>query len=242
MKILALDTTTFLGAIALVEDDRLVAGIQHGTAATYSERLIAGIDYCRAAAGWTMDELDLIAVAQGPGSFTGLRIGLATAKGLAVAGKVPLKGVSSLEVLAYGVRDAVRTIVPVIDARRDEVYAAAYAAGDGSFEMPLMEVGVFPPVDLCRRLEAVAGELMLVGDGARRYREVVLQHLGARAHIPDDAHHFPHGLSVAALARAAYLTQGADDVVHLVPNYIRHSDAEIGFNNNRRSPLDARRS
>lgn len=229
MRILAIDTTTLLGSIALVEDDRLIASVQQGTEMTYAERLLSGIDYMLTCAQWNRESLDLIAVAQGPGSFTGLRIGIATSKGLCVALNKPLKGASSLQVLALGAPNSSEIVVPVIDARRDEVYAAVYRYSLDRTLTREQEEFVCPPSALVDRLRNVEGQFTILGDGARRYREVIATGLGSRAHFPGDAFNFPHAYHLASVAREKFMREGGDDMVALVPNYIRHSDAEIGF-------------
>jgi tRNA threonylcarbamoyladenosine biosynthesis protein TsaB len=229
MKILAIDTTTFLGSVALVEDDRLVSALQQGTSVTYSERLISGIDHLLQNANWAKDDLDLIAVAVGPGSFTGLRIGMATAKGLAVALGTPLVGVSSLCVMANSADVLDGKVAAILDARRDEVYAAVYQYKDGAYAKTLMDECVLPPDKLCAALKKIKGVKICVGDGARRYRNIFAKKLKGEVAFPHDAKNFPHAGYLATLARERYEEKGADEAEDLAPNYIRISDAEIGF-------------
>lgn len=229
MKILAIDTTTFLGSIALVENDRLISALQQGTSVTYSERLIAGIDHLLTNADWKKDDLDLIAVAIGPGSFTGLRIGMATAKGMATALDKPLVGVSSLYVMANSADVLNGKVASILDARRDEVYAAVYQYKDGLYGRTLMDECVSPPDKLCAALKKIKGAKICVGDGARRYRDMFATTLKDEAVFPHDAKNFPHAAYLATLAREQYERNGEDVVEDLVPNYVRISDAEIGF-------------
>jgi tRNA threonylcarbamoyladenosine biosynthesis protein TsaB len=229
MKILALDTTTFLGSIALVEDNKLVAASQQGTQVTYSQRLISSIDHLLEGAQWDLGALDLIVVARGPGSFTGLRIGLSTAKGLAVALNKPLVGVSSLEVLARGASLHCGITAGVIDARRDEVYSAAYEFDDGELKRTIIDEGVWSPDDLTEELKKLEGRLTLVGDGVRRYIDLFREGLGKKLIEVNDSHHFPHAGYLAMLGRKRFEEGGGDDVVSLVPNYLRQSDAEMGL-------------
>ena len=229
MKILAIDTTTFLGSVALVEDDQLVSALQQGTSVTYSERLIAGIDHLLANANWTKDDIDLIAVAIGPGSFTGLRIGMATAKGLATALGKPLVGVSSMCVMANSADVLTGKVAAILDARRDEVYAAVYQYKDGAYVKTLMDECVTPPDKLCAALKEIKGAKICVGDGARRYRDLFAKKLKDEAIFPHDAKNFPHAAYLATLARQQYERNGEDAVEDLAPNYVRISDAEIGF-------------
>jgi tRNA threonylcarbamoyladenosine biosynthesis protein TsaB len=229
MKVLAIDTTTFLGSIALVEDSRLVAASQQGIQVTYSERLISSIDHLLEGARWDLSDLDLIVVAKGPGSFTGLRIGLSTAKGLAVALNKPLVGVSSLKALAFGSAMHDGVTVSVIDARREEVYAAAYRFEGGRLIETLIDEGVWPPSELVKKLNESEGKLALVGDGVRRYIDLFNKGLGKKLIEVNDSQHFPHAGYLAMLGREVFEEGGGDDVVSLVPNYLRQSDAEIGL-------------
>jgi len=229
MKVLAIDTTTFLGSIAIVDNDRLIASVQQGTEVTYSERLIAGINHVIDGAGWKVQDVDLIAVACGPGSFTGLRIGMGTAKGLAMAIQKPMVGVSSLEVLALGVSLYPGIVIPVIDARRDEVYSSAYRFVDGEMREVLLSEHVSPPAVLCERIKALNENIVMVGDGIRRYGDLFREHLKNRLVEADDALHFPHAAYAAKLGLKRFRENGADDEAQLIPNYIRESDADIGF-------------
>lgn len=229
MKILAIDTTTLLGSIALVDDKLLVGSMQLGTSVTYAERLIVGIDHLLQGARWSRNDIDLIAVARGPGSFTGLRIGIATAKGFAAVLGRPLAGASSLEILARGVGPCTATVVAVIDARRGEVYAAAYGYERGTASRIIMDECVLSPAALCEKLDSMPGDLVMVGDGARRYGELFVAAVGSRLVPVDDALNFPHAVHCARLGYEGFMRGDAGDAVSLVPNYVRVSDAEIGF-------------
>ena len=126
MRLLAVDTSTLTGAVALLEDDTLVAESRLNVALTHGERLLPAIDGILAAAGWSLAELDALAVAVGPGSFTGLRIGVSTVKGLAFATGKPTVPVSTLEALAWSLPLAAHPVCPVLDARKGEVYTALF--------------------------------------------------------------------------------------------------------------------
>src|SRR5690554_3436840 len=119
MKYLTIDTTTKVTALALAEDGKLVAeGFLH-TSKTHSERLIPVLDQVLKASAWSLEDLDFIGVARGPGSFTGIRIGIATAQGLAQVLKIPLVGVLSLDSLAWAGHSRSEILVPVLDARKN---------------------------------------------------------------------------------------------------------------------------
>jgi len=228
MRILAIDTTTMFGSVALCEERRLVAEEQLGVEVTHSERLITTLEHLLALSKWPKESLDGIAVAVGPGSFTGLRIGLATAKGLALGLNKPLVGVSSLLILAHNCVISPANVVAIIDARRSEVYAAAYKFEKGRPKCILKEM-VSDPNLLCKRLLSIKGQLLLVGDGVAVYEKAFRRLLGDRATIPPSGFNFPHAAHLANIAYERLKRGSSDDIVSLVPNYLRHSDAEIGF-------------
>jgi len=228
MKILSIDTTSVAGSVALSEGEALIAQEQQGASGTHSEKLIASIDHLLEVAAWDRTDIEGIAVAVGPGSFTGLRIGLATAKGLAMALGLPLAGASSLQSLALNGRGFEGVVVPLIDARRGEIYAsAARVAPDGTMHI-MMEECVLPPGELLERLSGIKGELLLVGDGAIAYGETLSSGLGSRARIAGGSQVRPQAINLAALT-VERLAAGGDDLASVGPNYIRRSDAEIGF-------------
>ena len=227
MKILSIDTSTMLGSVALSDGDVLVAQEQQGVPGTHSERLLSTVDHLLGLARWKGGDLCGIAVATGPGSFTGLRIGLATAKGMALALGCRIAGVSSLASLSMNGASFAGTVVPLIDARRGEVYAAAYRSnGKGRLSRRMKECALSPE-DLIVKLMKIAGPLLLVGDGAKAFGATLAKAIGSRAVVAAGAQLFPqaHNLAVAALP---FFAKGrGDDISSLAPNYIRRSDAEI---------------
>jgi tRNA threonylcarbamoyladenosine biosynthesis protein TsaB len=227
MKILAIDTSTLSGSVALCDGEVPVAEEQLGSGITHSESLMRAIEDLLGASGWQKNEIEGIAVAIGPGSFTGLRIGLATAKGMALALARPIAGASSLLTMAYNGLLSGKTVVPVIDARRGEVYGAAYRFEKGSPRC-LMEETVCDPALFCGRVKSLEGELFLTGDGAVTYEDVFKKELKGRAIIRAEEMKFPHAANLARITLDR-LKRGGDDIKTLVPNYLRHSDAEIGF-------------
>lgn len=229
MRILSIDTTTVRGSVALSEGERLVAQEVQGAPGTHSERLMVTIDHLMGLAGWGRDAIEGIAVAIGPGSFTGLRIGLATAKGMALAVGCPVAGVSSLQSLALNGEGFPGTVVSLVDARRGELYAAAYAVRAGKGPKRVMKECVLPPDTLIRKLKAIKGPLLLVGDGALAFEQELRRALGKRAVVPGGATPFPQAINLARLAYRKLRAGKGDDCSALVPNYVRRSDAEIGF-------------
>ena len=225
MKILALDTASTTGSVALLDGQKLVAETLLNIKAVHSERLLDQVQQVLEAGNITLADLDLIAVVRGPGSFTGLRIGLATAKGLAQAAKLPLIGISSLQLLAMNLPLCPLPICSFVDARKKEVYTALFRWSDG---MPILDGTelVMPPEQALLRL---SGEVALVGDAVETYRTIITEILGDRANFPADCHHQPRASAAAVLAVRLYRPDQQFHPAHLAPVYIRPSDAELNL-------------
>lgn len=233
---LAFDTATTWGRFALAEDGRLLQERPLNVSGSYADALLPVIGEMLSAAGRRLDELAGIGVTAGPGSFTGVRIGVATAKGLAWGLGCELVAVSSLAAMAaalFAEHPQVGVAVPVLDARRGEVFAACYGR-DGAWVRPLAEPAAAPPDLWWERLCALlpdVGAAAYGGDGTPlllggdRTLRPELRNLGEPRLRPWSA---AHPATAAALAVA----MGAGDLprVHpftLVPDYLRVSDAEI---------------
>lgn len=166
MRLLALDTTTPNGSVALFEDEEVRAETRK-VSESHSRWLVSALPDLVATAGWSMRDLDAYAVAAGPGSFTGLRVGLSTVQGLALAASRPCLGVTSLEAHAYLARRSADTLVALVDAFRGEVFYERYDAEGRA-------TGHRGVGRLERALEGLAGPVAFVGDGALRYRTEIL--------------------------------------------------------------------
>jgi tRNA threonylcarbamoyladenosine biosynthesis protein TsaB len=219
MRILALDSCSRAGSVALLENDSLVVSYVLDVTARHSERLLPAMDRCLVEAGWTMGEVDLIACTGGPGSFTGLRIGLATAKGLAFATGIPLVGVNSLEATAQGYAHAAVTICAMIDARKRQVFAAQFRP-DGQGGVERLTEDVSTPAD--QYAAALSGDCLFVGDGAALFAEKIR---AARpgAILAPAALATPRAAAVAWLGARAF----ARGETGLTPHYVRPTDAEM---------------
>lgn len=216
-----------LGSVALSEDEQLVAQEQQGVPGTHARRLVASIEHLISVAGWRRLGLEAIAVAIGPGSFTGLRIGLATAKGMALALGCPIVGVSSLEALAHNCSLFDGTVVPLIDARRGEIYAGALEFLGGRGPKTVMKECVLPPDALIKRLKAIKGRMIITGDAAHTYGQRLCKVIGARALIAPWTSSFPQAINLALIALPRLRDGKGDEPSAIVPNYIRHSDAVL---------------
>ena len=181
--------------------------------------------------GWTGIELGQvggIAVGIGPGLFTGLRVGVETAKTLAQVTRSMILGFTSLDALAYPVRFTSRRIVAVIDARRGEVFSATYDAVPGGV-MRATEYSVSSPDHLAADLEAVPGDVLAVGDGAILYRDVLTEQRGGGLEIASSAFAHPDAASLVELAAPRFLREEHDRLFDVAPLYLRKSDAEIAW-------------
>jgi len=228
VKVLAIDTSTPLGSVALVADGQVRAEIAASVQARHGRVLLPHVELVLSRAGVAPEEVDLFAVGIGPGSFTGVRVGVATAKGLALATGRPLRGVISLGALARGL-GAAPFAVPVVDAHRGEVFAAAFCAPEGALGDPVVAPFHAPPEEAGRRLRAVLGPglAVLCGDGLRRYEEPFCAALGGPFRLAPPLLDPPRAAVVAQLAEEDFARDGPSDLAALEPLYLRPSDAKL---------------
>ena len=224
MKILSIDTSSDQGSTALLRGDEIVAEFSGDDGETYSSRLFRWLESARKLLDGGFDALDAVAVVVGPGSFTGLRIGVAAAKGIALASGCPLVPLSTLETMALaagGEQGAPALLRPLLLAGRGEVYTALYRIEDGIATLVGKEA-VMKPADL--EPEAGDGTVLCFGNGVSLCRERLPELLAERATIRDS-----HPTLAAAAAREAanrFKAGGAVMPDQLRLNYIRLSDAE----------------
>jgi tRNA threonylcarbamoyladenosine biosynthesis protein TsaB len=222
--LLALETSGMCGSIALVSKQQCIGEYSLHSRKTHSRRLLAGIDWLLGEAGLDWDEIGAIAISLGPGSFTGLRIGLSTAKGLAMASGLPLLGVVGLDGLAAQLGHASTLICPVLDARKNEVYAAFYRCRAAGLPERVSDLMVLPPAALAAM---ISEPVVLVGDGAILYEELFQQKLGELAIVAPGTIYFPRAASIGRLAFAKWARKDFLDPAGAVPLYIRPSEAEM---------------
>lgn len=224
--LLAVETSGRCGSVALVHPDRCLAELSLQSDTTHSKRLPGAIEYIMQQAEIDWHSIDGIAVSLGPGSFTGLRIGLSTVKGLALATRKPLLGVTSLDGLAQQFPFVQQQICVVLDARKQQVYAAFYAADGTNTVQRQSDYLVLTPEALAARIETPT---ILAGDGARLYWPLFQEKLPNLVREAPPEIHFPRA---SAIARAALSKWEAGDFLSpatAVPFYLRASDAELGF-------------
>ncbi|MBM4441185.1 MAG: tRNA (adenosine(37)-N6)-threonylcarbamoyltransferase complex dimerization subunit type 1 TsaB [Candidatus Rokubacteria bacterium] len=216
MRVLAVDTSTMAGGVAVLDGERVIGESLLDVRTTHSERLMLAVDRALGDAGWPPASLDGFAVAVGPGSFTGLRIGLAAVKGLAFALGRPIAAVPTLDAMAAALPWASRPVCAVLDARRDEVYASLYR-WDGAGMRREWEYLALSPAALAERLtEPVIG----VGDGVALVRSPWLTPARPVRRGPSAA--VVGWLGAERLHRGEHVAAG-----DLVPFYLRPSEAEL---------------
>ncbi len=225
MKILAIDTSSTSGSIALLDDRRLVSEWTVGDAGTHSNWLLKSIDAHLKSAGRGLDEIDLFAVDIGPGSFTGLRIGISALKGLAWPLGRKIAGVSTLASLAMNIPYSGRVVCPVLDARKGEVYTALYDTMSG-LPRAVMPDSVLPPRSLVKEIEArgLEGDVVFLGSGLSVYMETLVGTLRDAYAAPQHLWH----IRASNVGLLAFESAGeAVSPAELVPIYLRKSEAEL---------------
>ncbi|HDD45283.1 MAG TPA: tRNA (adenosine(37)-N6)-threonylcarbamoyltransferase complex dimerization subunit type 1 TsaB [Candidatus Desulfofervidus auxilii] len=225
MKILTIDTSTSIGSVAIVEEGEIKGEVTLNLPLTHNQRLIKSLETLLRITKISFSEIDLLAVIKGPGSFTGLRIGVATAKGLAFALKKPLIGVNGLDTLAYNFSYISYLICPMLDARKKQVFAAFYIVEKGEIKRISDYYSIFPEI----LLKDLRRKTIFIGTGALIYKELIRQKLKEKAIFPPSHLHRIHPETIAQLALKAIEKGEKTDPITFVPFYIRPSDAEINF-------------
>jgi tRNA threonylcarbamoyladenosine biosynthesis protein TsaB len=225
--ILALETATLCGSVALVSRTGCLAEFSLQSGETHSRRILAGIDWLLKETGIDWQTVDAIAVSQGPGSFTGLRIGLATAKGLALAGAAKLIGIGTLDGLAAQLFAAGEILIcPVLDARKKEVYSGFYKCDDQGIPRRQGQYLVISPEQLCQR---ITEPVVLLGDGAAVYRDLFNEKLGNYLRTAPAGLFFPRAATIGLLALEKWQQGEFLDPAGAEPIYIRLSEAELNL-------------
>lgn len=229
MLILALDSTAQVGSVALCEDEILLGGCTLNTGHTHSETLLPTVEFLLKSCGKTVDDVDLFACTAGPGSFTGVRIGAATLKGLAFGKGKPCVGVSTPEALAYDAGILNGVICPAMNARRQQVYNALFLAKDGKLTR-LCEDRALAIADLWPELLALAADhpVYFVGDGAELVMDFPTEPspLDERFILLSRRLHPETGYAAAQVALAACREGKTVTDGELTPVYLRLSQAE----------------
>lgn len=223
--VLGIETATMQVGCALGGVEGVLGSFNAAHGRRHAETLAPAIQFLCTQAGISLNEVGVVAVDIGPGLFTGLRVGVATAKGIAQALRVPVIGLSSLDLLAFPLRHTSRLIVPVIDARRGEVYTAAYRHVPGGVQR-VREPQLVTPQDLAAELIASGDDVLLVGDGSLRYEAELAEVAAENAGV---GHRYPSASALVELAQPKALREEFVQPRELEVLYLRQSDAEINW-------------
>jgi tRNA threonylcarbamoyladenosine biosynthesis protein TsaB len=224
MKVLGIDTSTYCGSVGLVDEEEVISDYVLNIPVTHSERLIGAVDLVLRQTGLKLEDLDGWAIALGPGSFTGLRIGVSAVKGLALATGLPIAGIPTLDILACQISLTPFLICPILDARKGEVYTAFYRHQDKTYPTRLTAYRAVQLKELARTVEE---KTLFIGDGVRPYGRSLQEALPAYAVFPPQPLSIPHGSMVARLGLESLRQGNQLDVSTFTPIYVRPSEAEL---------------
>ncbi len=236
MRILALDSSGLVATVAILEDDQTVAQYTVNYKKTHSQTLLPMLDEIVKMTEFDLSTVDAIAVAGGPGSFTGLRIGAATAKGLGLALGKPLIHVPTVDGMAYGLYGVSGLICPIMDARRNQVYTGIYRFEHGEFVVIEEQMAVALD-ELIEKLNAYGEKVTFLGDGVPVYQKqieekIATEHYFAPAHVNRQS-----AAAVGALGMKYFAEGKMETAAQHKPDYLRLSQAE-----RERAEKDANRS
>ena len=224
MLTLAFETSAKAASVALTENGKLLGESYQNTGLTHSQTLMVMAEDMLKQCGKTMSDVTAVAVAEGPGSFTGVRIGVAAAKGLAWGGQIPCYGISTLEAMAVSLGVYEGHICACMDARRNQVYNALFLVDNGKLER-VTEDRAIALADLKEELEHIDGPIFLVGDGSNLTHKTLSGEISNLILPPEHRMH-QRAIGVALLAEAKQAAGETGDGNALSPNYLRLSQAE----------------
>ncbi|SNS47544.1 tRNA threonylcarbamoyladenosine biosynthesis protein TsaB [Anaerovirgula multivorans] len=225
MKILALDTSSIVATAAVMDDEKLMGEYILNHKKTHSQKLMPILEEILESCELSPKEIDLFGVALGPGSFTGLRIGLATIKAMAQALDKPVVGVSTLEGLAFNLVYCKALICPIIDAQRNLVYTGTYQWQQMQLQK-VMEEEVVPIEELIATLKDRSQEIVFVGDALEKFQGLIQEEMKGLAMFPPSIVRMPRASSIGELARRKAERGEVYKASEILPIYMRKSQAE----------------
>jgi tRNA threonylcarbamoyladenosine biosynthesis protein TsaB len=231
--VLGIETSTPQTTVALGSDRGIIGAALLSGSQAHHEVVIPNIEHLLRWTGTSMSQIGGIAVGLGPGLFTGMRVGIATAKTLAQVLSVPIAGMASLDVVAFSVRYCRRLICATIDAKRREVFYSFYRPVPGGVTR-ISDFEVGSPARLVADLQALPQDVLMVGNGALVYRRE-LEEAGSQVEFASAAYAFPAATSLVELAIPRFQREDFDRLYDLTPYYVRKSDAEIAWDKRRRA-------
>jgi tRNA threonylcarbamoyladenosine biosynthesis protein TsaB len=236
MRILGVDTATSTASIAIVENGQILTEARYpregstdrsGPKSNHAEIVLPLIDSVLHRTGIGLPDFAGIAVSIGPGSFTGIRIGLSTVKGLAYGTGTPAVGISTLEAIAARVTNFEGIVCPLLDARKNEAYVALFRK-DGNYLERMTEDAVVPVLSVFEKLRALGAPMpcLFIGDGVTAYRPLIEKFSDLRIHIAEEQAMPSVAASVARLSERQFVADGAALLGDLVPIYLRRPECE----------------
>lgn len=225
MKILSIDSSGLVASVAVIEDDQVICDYSINYKKTHSQTLVPMLDEIKKMTELDLSTIDAIAIAKGPGSFTGLRIGSATAKGLGLALDKPLIPVGTLEGLAMNMWGYDGIICPIMDARRDQVYTGIYRFTDGN----LVTVAKQSPMgidELVGKLNTYSDKVIFLGDGCPVYKEFISANMKVPYEFAPAHMNRQRAASLGVLAMKYYSEGKIESAAEHKPEYLRLSQAE----------------
>lgn len=224
MHTLAIDTSNQALGVAILKNKELIGEVVTNIAKNHSVRLMPAIEYLMDTVQVSVDQLNKIVVAKGPGSYTGVRIGLTTAKTLAWSLNIPIVGVSSLEILAYRASFSNSLICPFFDARRGLVYTGLYESREGSIELVEKDQNT-SFAEWLDKLSTLNQKIIFLSPDMEKNVEIIRERLGDNAIIPQLSYHTPRPSDIALAAA----NKESEDTHTITPNYLRLAEAEANW-------------
>ena len=225
MKVLAIESSSMVAGAAVADEDKIISEYFLNHKKTHSQTLMPVVDRVLDSCELSISDIDIFAAAQGPGSFTGLRIGISTIKGLAQSANKPVVGISTLDGLAYNMAYADGIICPIMDARREQVYTCLYEWDSVSLHR-LSEYMALPLIDLINILKEKDKKVIFNGDGVSKYHDIIKEHMGENAEFAPITCRLNRASSIACLALKEASSGHIQSYMDLVPFYLRKSQAE----------------
>jgi tRNA threonylcarbamoyladenosine biosynthesis protein TsaB len=225
MKLLVLDSSGLVASVAVMEEDTLIGEYTINHKKTHSQTLLPMLDEVVKMTETNLEEIDAIAIAKGPGSFTGLRIGSATAKGLGLALQKPIVSVPTVDAIAYNLYQAQGYICPIMDARRNQVYTGIYCFEDGKFKV--VEEQCARSIDeTIEAINELGGAVIFLGDGVPVFKETILEKCTAAVSFAPAHLSRQRAGAVGSLAMEYYKQGKIESATEHGPEYLRKSQAE----------------
>lgn len=225
MKIIAIDASGIAGSVAYMKDGQLIGEYYICHKLTHSETIMPMLEHLKELINIDLEEVDAIAVTSGPGSFTGLRIGVATAKAMALALNVPVIGVPTLDVMAHNMAYTDSLICPIMDARRNQVYTSIYKWNEEILER-INDHEAIDMGELLDKFKQLEGNIIFVGDGIDVFRGQITDSLGERAKFAPSFLKMQRASTLGHIACMEYEKGNVEDADLFAPIYLRKSQAE----------------